>query len=181
VKKAEVHRQALSRLQDWEPYLRSHSGLPGPRGNLELVEAVGDLAPAEMLWRWSGSDDEYLAVCGTAGLGRLVLQDRKVLPRLQELAADPRWRVREGVAMALQRMGRQDMARLLEAMQAWARGRPYVQRAAAAGLCEPVLLKDPRQVKSVLAVLDRIMRSVAASRDRRTDEFRVLRQALGYC
>lgn len=175
MRKAEVYRRQLAARKDWEPYLKANSGLPGPRGNLELVEAVGDLASEAQLWRWSASDDEYLAVCGAAGLGRFALTDPKVLPRLKHLATDSRWRVREGVAMALQRVGRQDMARLIREMDAWADGSPYVQRAAAAGLCEPALLKDARQVRQVLKLLDRITRSVLSSRDR------VLRQALGYC
>jgi HEAT repeat len=179
--KKDEYRRELQSRSGWDAYLKSHSGLPGPRANLELVAVAGDLAPAETLWRWSASSDEFLALCGTAGLGRFALEDRKVLPRLQELAADPRWRVREGVAIALQRLGKQDMARLIKEMESWAAGSADVQRAAAAGLCEPALLKDPKQVKRVLGVLDRITRSVAAAKDRKSEEFRVLRTALGYC
>lgn len=179
--KKDEYRRELQARSDWDAYLRAHSGLPGPRANLELVEVAGDLAPAETLWRWSAFSDEFLALCGTAGLGRFALEDRRVLPRLQELAADPRWRVREGVAIALQRLGKQDMSRLIKEMESWAGGSAYVQRAAAAGLCEPPLLKDPRQVKRVLGVLDRITRSVAATKDRKSEEFRVLRTAVGYC
>src|SRR6267143_4991822 len=89
------------RRGEWEPYLKANSGLPGPRANLELVEAVGEEADADLLWRLSASSDEFLALCGTAGLGRLVRSDETVLPWLKELAEDPRWRVREGVAIAL--------------------------------------------------------------------------------
>jgi hypothetical protein len=179
--KVELYRAELRKRRDWEPYLKAHSGLPGPRGNLELLQAVGDEAEAGQLWRWSGSTDEYLAACGAAGLGRFAIADRKVLPRLGELASDPRWRVREGVAMALQRLGKQDMTRLLLEMEKWAGGEPYVQRAAAAGLCEPVLLKAPAQAGQVLDILDRITRSLTTSRRRGQEDFRVLRQALGYC
>jgi hypothetical protein len=179
--RVEAYRAELRKQSDWDAYLTAHSGLPGPRGNLELLEAVGDEAKAGELWRLARSADEYLAACGAAGLGRLAQSDSKVLPRLRELASDPRWRVREGVAMALQRLGRQSMPRLLHEMDRWADGEPYVQRAAAAGLCEPVLLKDAAEVDEVLAILDRITESVASSPDRKGDAFRVLRQALGYC
>ena len=40
--KVDEHRAALRALQDWEPYLVDHSGLPGPRANLELIAAVAD-------------------------------------------------------------------------------------------------------------------------------------------
>src|SRR5712664_378374 len=106
------------RRGEWEPYLKANSGLPGPRGNLELVEAVGEEADADLLWRLSASSDEFLALCGTAGLGRLAATDPEaVLGWLKELAADPRWRVREGVAIALQRMGRGKMPALIVEME----------------------------------------------------------------
>jgi HEAT repeat protein len=181
VSKADLYRAELRKRRDWDGYLRANSGLPGPRGNLELLEVAGDEATEEMLWRWSESDDEYLGAVGAAGLGRFALTDPRVMRHLERLAADPRWRVREGVAMALQRIGRRDMGRLLRSMRGWIGKRPYVQRAVAAGLCEPALLKDTEVAAQVLDVLDRITASVVASTERKSDEVRVLRQALGYC
>jgi HEAT repeats len=180
--RVEGYRAELRALEDWEPYLRKHSGLPGARANLELVEAVGEEADADRLWRLSASSDEFLALCGTAGLGKVALMEpATVMTWLRELASDPRWRVREGVAIALQRIGRESMSHLLAEMQAWSGEGPYVQRAAAAGLCEPALLKEREHAVPVLIILDQITTSVAASRDRTHDGFRVLRQALGYC
>jgi hypothetical protein len=177
------YRAELRQLKDWEPYLKKHSGLPGTRANLELVQAVGDEADADRLWRLSASSDEFLALCGTAGLGKVALMEPDtVMTWLRELASDRRWRVREGVAMALQRIGRESMPHLVAEMQVWCGDDdPYVQRAAAAGLAEPALLKEARNAVEVLAILDRITTSVAAADDRRPEGFRVLRQALGYC
>lgn len=170
------------RRGEWEPYLRANSGLPGPRANLELVAAVGEEADPDLLWRLSASSDEFLALCGTAGLGRLAATDSStVLSWLKELAEDPRWRVREGVAMALQRMGRTSMPLLIAQMELWSKEGHFVQRAAAAGLCEPPLLKKPDDVRRVLLVLDHVTRSMAATRERKQDGFKVLRQAMGYC
>ena len=178
----EGYRAELRVLQDWEPYLTKHSGLPGARANLELVEAVGDEADADRLWRLSASSDEFLALCGTAGLGKVALMEpATVMTWLQELASDPRWRVREGVAIALQRIGREDMAHLVAEMHAWSRQGPHVQRAAAAGLCEPALLKQREHAVQTLVILDQITTSLSANRDRKDDGFRVLRKALGYC
>ena len=179
--RAEAYRLELRSLDDWEPFLKKHSGLPGPRANLELVAAVGDEADADRLWRFSASDDEYLALCGTAGLGRLaMLEPETVVKRLRDLASDPRWRVREGVAIALQRIGREDMARLLAEMRSWADGDFYVQRAVVAGLCEPALLKSNADAVAVLEILDGVTAAMAAAKERKDDGFRVLRQALGY-
>jgi len=176
------YRSELKRRRgEWESYLKANSGLPGPRANLELVEAVGEEADADLLWRLSASSDEFLALCGTAGLGRLVAIDPSVLPWLKELAEDSRWRVREGVAIALQRFGRANMPGLITEMEAWSKAGPLVQRAAAAAVCEPPLLKKPDEVKRVLQILDHITRSMAATRERKHESFRVLRQAMGYC
>ena len=179
--RVEAYRQELRKLADWEPYLKKHSGLPGPRANLELVAAVAEEADPDRLWRYSAAEDEFLALCGTAGLGRIaLLEPDTVMKWLRELARDRRWRVREGVAIALQRIGREDMGGLLAAMKDWAQDDVYVQRAAVAGLCEPALLRNNSDAVEVLAILDGITRSLAASTNRSDDGFRVLRQALGY-
>ena len=179
--RVETYRVDLRKLDDWEPYLKKHSGLPGPRANLELVAAVAEEADPDRLWRYSASSDEFLALCGTAGLGRIaLLEPDTVMAWLHELASDPRWRVREGVAMALQRIGRESMPRLIADMKVWARDNSYVQRAAVAGLCEPALLKNNADTVAVLATLDTITRSLASATDRGDEGFRVLRQALGY-
>src|SRR6202011_5837940 len=180
--RAKAYRVELRSLEDWEPYLRKHSGLPGPRANLELVEAVGDEADADRLWQMSASTDEFLALCGTAGLGKVALMEPDtVMTWLKELASDPRWRVREGVAIALQRVGRENMDHLIAEMKTWVADGPYVQRAAAAGLCEPALLKEQGHAVEVMAILDQVTSSLASTQDRRNDGFKVLRQALGYC
>ena len=176
------YRAELRQLSEWEPYLRKHSGLPGSRANLELVQAVGDEADADRLWRMSASSDEFLALCGTAGLGKVALMEPDtVMTWLRELASDHRRRVREAVAMALQRIGRESMPHLVAEMHAWSGGDPFVQRAAAAGLAEPSLLRDSSNAVQVLEILDGITTSLAAADDRRNEGFRVLRQALGYC
>lgn len=180
--KVERYRAELKLRVDWDEYLKAHSGLPGPRANLELMEAVGDVADADTLWRLSASSDEFLALCGTVGLGRLALSEPEAVLRwLEQLAADPRWRVRESVAIALQRVGRESMPTLLDTMERWSRGGPYVQRAAAAALCEPALLKKPAEVSRVLKILDHVTRSMAATRERKHEGFRALRKAMAYC
>ena len=52
--------------------------------------------------------------------------------------------------MALQRLGAVDMQALLREMRVWANGNDYEQRAAAAALCEPALLRNLRDVDTVL-------------------------------
>ncbi|MCV2394824.1 HEAT repeat domain-containing protein [Actinotalea sp. M2MS4P-6] len=181
-----AHAEALRARPpaQWEEYLEQHSGLPGPRADLELLDVVGDLADAARLRAWSASPDEYLAACGTAGLGRLVtaVEDADAMT-LRDRAGDGRWRVREGVAMALQRVGDRTPALLRDLLAAWADGDPLVLRAAAAGVCEPRLLRDPATVAAALDLLDVATSALAGlpSGRRRDDDVRTLRKGLGYC
>jgi HEAT repeat protein len=189
--KIEDYRQTLRALDDWEPFLLRESGLPGPRGNLELAHAVaeeGDAALFEHLRSFdaerapTNSPYEFLAFCGVLGLGKLLAQgQRAALEELRVYASDPRWRVREAVAQALQTYGDADMGGLVGAMKAWSRGSPLEQRAAAAALCEPRLLVEPAQVEQVLGILDRITASLLEIGDRKSAAFQALRKGLAYC
>jgi hypothetical protein len=185
------YRTALRELDDWEPYLRRESRLPGPRANLELVQAVveeGNRAVFERLLAAGGDSlpannpDEFLQVCGTVGLGRLLAEgDRKALARLRRLASDLRWRIREAVAMALQRWGDSDPAAMFAAMENWSAGPAFVQRAAAAAVCEPRLIEEPQYARRALDILEAITVTVPARRDRRDPGSPALVKSLGYC
>jgi hypothetical protein len=181
------HRATLSRLPAgaWDAYLTEHSGLPGPRANLELVAAAAEELPADRLRRYASSPDEFLALCGATGLGRLAAEGRAdAVESLRSLAGDPRWRVREGVAMGLQRLGDADPAGLRRVVTDWAaESDPLVLRAAAAGICEPRLLSDPQTARVALDVVDRVTVGLLAlpGARRRSEDARVLRKALGYC
>jgi hypothetical protein len=182
--------QHLKDLPDWDGYLIQESGLPGPRANLELIQAVADIGSEELFLRYlqwtpdrvdTNSPPVILAVSGAVGLGRLLVEGQlKYFTTLRSLASDPRWRVREGVAMALQRYGMHDMERLLVEMELWSIGNPYEQRAVVAGLCEPVLLKNKEHARRVIDLLGQITDRTAAVVDRRSDGFVALRKALAY-
>lgn len=189
--KREEYRRQLQELEDWEPFLLQHSGLPGPRGNIELARAVADEGDARLFTRYlshdaerapTNSPQEFLAFCGVLGLGRLLAEgDMEQFVTLRRAASDPRWRLREAVAMALQRLGAADMPRLLQEMAAWSQGGPLEQRAAAAALCEPRLLGEPQYALATLELLDAITESIVDFSDRRAEDFRVLRKGLAYC
>jgi len=169
----------------WPAYLTERSGLPGPRGNIELGQAVADAGVLATFDALIASDDEYLTFCGVAGLGAvLAAGDGAVEARLRRHAADGRWRVREGVAMALQRLGDADLPRLLALVDDWVDDPdPLVQRAAAAAICEPRLLRTPRAAAFAVDVCRRATASLAARppTERRDPDVRTLRQGLGYC
>jgi hypothetical protein len=180
----------LTALADDEvpAYLTERSGLPGPRSNLELLYAFGDVAPAPLVVRLADDQDEYLRCCGTAALGRLILEapgDARLTATLTERARDASWRVREGAAMAGQRIGAASPEGLAGLVGRWLdTGDPLVARAAVAAACEPPILRPSPLLRAV--ALDAcvratdILRAVPAARRREAD-VRTLRQALGYC
>lgn len=188
--KTSLYRDQLASLAEWDDFLRAESGLPGPRGNLELAQAAADLGERALFERYLrldalqapvNSPDEFLAFCGAVGLGRLAAEGQvELLPRLREVAADPRWRMREAAAMALQRVGEADMDVLIATAGEWAGGDRLEQRAAAAGLAEPRLLRHAEHAGPVLDIFDRVTASLVGAVDSKTEAFRVLRQALGY-
>ncbi len=113
--KTEEYREQLKSLPEWEPFLLRESGLPGPRANLELARAVAEAGDAGRFRSWlrwdaekapSQAPEEFLAFCGVLGLGRLLAGgEPALLSELRQWANDPRWRIREAVAMALQYLG----------------------------------------------------------------------------
>lgn len=202
-------------------YLTARSGLPGPRGNLELLGAFGDVASPSLIRRLAADEDEYLRCCGTAALGRLLLAADAaeeagpvaehgehgavsrggpagtagtarndggrdaLVATLTERARDPLWRVREGAAMAGQRLGAGSPEALAGLVGRWLDGGdPLLARAAIAAVCEPPILRPSPLLRAV--ALDACERATdllrAVPGDRRRDAgVRTLRQALAYC
>ncbi len=185
--KIDNYRQTLRELNDWIPFLWKESGLPGPRGNLELAHAVAQEGSKKQFEQFLSFEAEentpevFLVFCGVIGLGKLAASEPKLFDRLRLYASDPRWRVREAVATGLQLAGDQDMDLLLKEMKKWSKGNWYEQRAAAAALAEPRLLKNPKHVKQVLQVLDQITASMESAEDAKDEPYKVLRQGMGYC
>jgi len=83
--KKEEYRKELQKISTWDSYLRKMSGLPGPRGNLELAQAVAEEGDQELFERYlrytpdiapENTPDVFLAFCGVVGLGRLVAEGK---------------------------------------------------------------------------------------------------------
>ncbi|MHA2494862.1 MAG: hypothetical protein ACXAEI_05185, partial [Candidatus Hodarchaeales archaeon] len=124
-------------------YILSNSNLPGRRANLELakafMEVVADLASSldvKTLWEYCNrltemsieegpvnTPREFLPFCGTCGLGAIGAMHPDFLPealrRLQTLATDARWRMREAVRMALQQLLAGNTTAVQQALEQW--------------------------------------------------------------
>ena len=188
--KTDDYRRRLLSLADWTPYLLRESGLPGPRGNLELAEVVAEEASVDQVEGFlsippakapENTPHAFLVFCGVAALGKWVARgEKRHLARLRKYASDPRWRVREAVAIALQYIGDAEMPALVELMQTWRTGSWYEKRAVAAALAEPRLLKDSGIAGAVLQIFDRITADMQSVADPTEASFKVCRQTLGY-
>ena len=189
--KIEDYRNRLRNLQSWDSFLLAESNLPGPRANLELAYAFAAEADEAKCLRYSALDvrkapgntkREFLAFCGVLGLSSLLARGHKEhVPKIQEHASDPRWRIREAVVHGLQHYGRSNMGGLLEEMESWSTESLLERRAAVAALCEPSLLRDQKDAQRVLDILDAVTSSVLGEEDRKSDQFKTLRKTLGYC
>ena len=122
--KIDAYCETLKTLVDWIPYLLQESGLPGPRGNLELAHAVAQIGSREQFETFltipleqapTNNPYEFVVFCGVLGLGKLAAEgDYAQIAHLRSYASDGRWRIREGVATALQLVGDKNMGQLLQ-------------------------------------------------------------------
>jgi hypothetical protein len=186
-------------------YLLARSGLPGPRGNLELATAFASVAQRGAI---SGAFDpqamrslceslagippslaptndpkEFLVFCGACGLGAIGTREAdfaSATAALRVLADDQRWRTREGVAMALQRLLEARPKQSLSLLSKWAEeGDALLLRAVAAGIAEPRLLKDEGMARSALNLHRRIFLRLPEM-DRKGENFKALKKGLSY-
>ncbi len=176
-------------------FLASHSNLPGPRANLELLGAYSNAlreasqGRTERLWKLSlrlrESPDEFVEMCGVRGIGAIGRANprafaERALSELRLSATHRNWRVREAVAMALQDMIESE-PETAEHLHAWVRGEDWLEmRAVAAGVSEPRLLRDADVARSALRLHQAVFKRILSSGLPRSGEFRVLRQALAY-
>jgi hypothetical protein len=181
----------LNSLKDWDSYLLAESGLPGPRGNLELAQAFAEIGDEKIIQKYiaikpekapENSAQVFLTFCGVVGLGTLVSRGKlSYLRILRPFASDSRWRIREAVAMAIQRIGDQDINLAIREARSLSQGNFLEKRSAAAALCEPRLLKTEEAATSTLDLLDDITSSIVGFKNKHDETFDVLRKGLAYC
>jgi hypothetical protein len=194
------------RLPELKALLEKNSGLPGPRGNLELAHSFAASVAAMHIneWQWEfltatssmspnkapvNTSREYLPFCATLALGALYANGlprtrrRPALAAFAEAAEDPRWRMREACAMALQLIGEKDTEALKEIIAGWLPGASYLTlRAVAAALAHPPLLKDTAFARYTLETARTLVAALsrADGKARGSESYKTFRQGLGY-
>lgn len=205
---AEALRHALDRYRasladaPVRGLLTEASGLPGPRANVELAvdfaSEVADRAAAEPAPWWdlcrglaavtarrapSGDPGEFVALCGTLGVAAVgsVVDEHtaEALAVARSAAADPRWRVREGAAMALRRLLLTHREATLTVLRSCLEGgRALELRAVIATLADPSVLRDAALADIAVVFHRQVLRKLLASDVRAAPATVVLRQAL---
>jgi hypothetical protein len=200
-----VERALMDNPRPLEFYLREQSRLPGARANLGLVGEVSDELASkttryprqvqevlrtlsrEALTVEGNTPGEFVALCGVVSMGACAAVHLDwafdVCDVLSRLARSPSWRVREGVAMAYQRLLAADPDVTLVYLRKLAdEGDTLQQRACVAAIAEPILLQTPQMKVSALdiqAVVVRRFHDIPQS-ERKREDVRILRQGLGY-
>jgi hypothetical protein len=180
----------LTDKKELTEYLLSNSNLPGPRGNLELAAAAAKTVDPSLLIEWTkltaekapvNTAGEFLSFCGVLGQGRLYNEgDARALDRIFWASRDSRWRTREAAAMALQGIGKKDLFKLTKILPRFYNGKPFEQRCAVAGLCEPCLLTDKLVEHYTVQMLDIVTLSFSQDTDRKDEGFIALKKGLAY-
>lgn len=201
-----VERALMGSPRPLEFYLREHSGLPGPHANTELANDVSTLLAASIprhpdkvhfLVNYFANNErkavvsntpaEFVMLCGVLAFGSCAAaypewQD-EMFVYLKQYACSQFWRVREFVAMAYQRLLQADAQTTLAHLMELAKNGNYLQqRAAVTTLAEPQLFYSSDLVIPALEVQRIVLCGIHAVpvRDRKREDFRVLRRALGH-
>lgn len=201
-----VERALTGNRRPLEFYLREQSHLPGPRANLELINDLSHLlavlTPVQpdnvhLLLNHlvqnhykaieSNTPDEFVMLCGVVAFGACAAVRPEwrgeTVEFLGRCAGNSSWRIREGVAMAFQRLLPAAPRETSSHLATLAYTGDYLQqRAAIAAIAEPALLNTPDTANVALkmqhVVLERLHRAPIA--DRKREDFRALRKTLGY-
>lgn len=200
-----VERALTDNSRPLEFYLREQSHLPGPRANLGLVGELSDELASKMsrysrqaqvvlrslsreaLSVESNTPAEFVALCGVVAMGACTAVHLDWLPdvcvMLSRLASSPSWRVREGVAMAYQRLLAAAPQETLAYLESLAReGGCLQQRACVSAVAEPVLLQTVEMKAAALEIQGIVVRrfhDIPLS-ERKREDVRNLRQGLGF-
>jgi hypothetical protein len=200
-----VARAFTGNRRPLEYYLRDQSRLPGTRANLELVNSLSNLLVAivpeqpEQVWMLihylvqdektveRNTPDEFVVLCGVVAFGACASVRTEwrteVFEMMKTFACSKSWRVREGVAMALQRLLPVIPQETIEFLRELAtKGNCFQQRASIAAIAEPSLLQDQVMIDAAFTIQRLVLERLheLPSADRKCEDVRVLRQTLGY-
>lgn len=187
-------------------YLAAESSLAGPRTNQDLTEAfarairefaVADREDRRILWDLcvelacispedapTSEPHESLSVCGVRGIAAMGPVSpgcvKAALRKLAESAEDPRWRVRDAVAIGLRDLLARHRDVTVSELNGWVEGGSWsAMQTVAAGVADADLLREPDLAEAALLLHRKIMIRVYTAGERESEDFQALRKTLG--
>ncbi|MBP8675754.1 MAG: hypothetical protein KBH53_01780 [Methanoculleus sp.] len=187
-------------------YLAAESSLAGPRTNQDLTEAfarairefaVADREDRRILWDLcvelacispedapTSEPHESLSVCGVRGIAAMGTVSpgcvKAALRKLAESAEDPRWRVRDAVAIGLRDLLARHRDVTVSELNGWVEGGSWsAMQTVAAGVADADLLREPDLAEAALLLHRKIMIRVYTAGERESEDFQALRKTLG--
>ncbi len=169
--------------------LLANSGLPGPRGNLALLYSFAHNATADEIGEClayyhdnlKNSPEEFVTMCGIVGYCILNQNNiEKVLVKIRGYASHQSWRIREAVAIGIQEIAENNMAKIIDNLEKWLDGNDLEKRAIVAALCEPKLLKVKSINCRILNILTQITLEFGEIISKLSEDQNSLRKTLGY-
>lgn len=184
-------------------YLEENSGLPGPRGNLELAFTFGDFCREyaekyrkevwDMCLQFSESeildlkDDPsvFTPFCGILGLGAAGSLSgqrcRKAFKQLRPLSSHSNWRIREAVPKAINSMLFTQTDVVLDEIRGWIGEDNWLpMRSVAAGMIESGKIADETLARQALELHHEILIKVHENFRQKDDAFTALRKGLAF-
>jgi len=169
--------------------LLKNSGLPGPRGNLELMHSFSEKATeSEVNECFSfyrddlhNSPEEFVVMCGIVGYCILNKDNiPKTLTTIRKYASHSSWRIRESVAIGIQEIAENNLNEIIDNLKKWMDGNELEKRAIVAALCEPKLLKEKTIIIDLLEILNIITMGFDKIDGNLSENQNSLRKTLGY-
>jgi hypothetical protein len=169
--------------------LLKNSGLPGPRGNLELMHSFSEKATeSEVNECFSfyrddlhNSPEEFIVMCGIVGYCILNKDNiPKTLTTIRKYASHSSWRIRESVAIGIQEIAENNLNEIIDNLKKWMDGNELEKRAIVAALCEPKLLKEKTIIVELLELLNIITMGFDKIDGKLSENQNSLRKTLGY-
>lgn len=195
----------INNINKLENFLVSESNLPSRRANLELAYSFADcfqiLKINDIQWnllnKWidlsikDASVDnpkEFLPFCAIQTFGSLyphcdTKRKEYIINILKSYANDKRWRIREAVAMAFQRIAENNFIIINEIFSNWIVNATLLEkRAIIATLAHPPILDNKDNVLFCLQITEEILTHIhTLNKDiRKTEDYRVLKKGLEY-
>jgi len=169
--------------------LLKNSGLPGPRGNLELLHSFSEKATEREVNECfsfyrddlHNSPEEFVVMCGIVGYCILNKDNiPKTLTTIRKYASHSSWRIRESVAIGIQEIAENNMCEIINNLKKWMDGNELEKRAIVAALCEPKLLKEKTIIIELLEILNIITMGFDKIDGKLSENQNSLRKTLGY-